>query len=131
VLVDQPDHDDARVRPVAKGGFYALAREWNAEGRVAPDAARPGELAQAYLDRGQLLGFRRAGPARAVAVFGHQEVEIAMDPGVHHVWYRERTQLTDPGPTTFLLGVLGVALLVGLVVLVAESDDSSILVNVN
>jgi len=131
VLIDQPDHHDARVRPVRKGGFYALAREWDENGRVDPGAARPGELAQAYLDVGQLLGFRRTGPDRVIAVFGAQEVEIELTPGVHHVWYRERAQWSDPGPTTFLLGALGIAALVGLVVLAANSDDSNINLSFN
>jgi len=131
VLVDDPQHDDARVRPVTKAGFYALAREWDQNGRVAADAPRPDELAQAYLDVGQLLGFRRAGPDRVVAVFGTQEIEIQLTPGVHHVWYHERAQWTDPGATTFLLGALGVAALVGLIVVLANSDDSSVNINVN
>ena len=131
VLVDDPQHDNARVRPVTKAGFYALTREWDQNGRVAADAPRPDELAQAYLDVGQLLGFRRAGPDRVVAVFGTQEIEIQLTPGIHHVWYRERTQWTDPGATTFLLGALGVAALVGLIVVLANSDDSSVNINVN
>ena len=139
VLVDQADGSEARVRPVTKSGFYALAREWNAQGRVDADAARPGQLIETYLDRGELLGFRRiasgppSGPGsdQVVAVFGSQQITVHLDPGVHHVWYRERGQWSDPGATTFLLGVLGVVLLVGLVVLVANSDDSSVNVNIN
>ena len=135
LVTDGPAADEARVRPVKKAGFYALVREWDLQGRVSADAARPGSLVQTYLDRGELLGFRRissaAEPDRVVAVFGGQELAIQLDPGVHHVWYRERSQWSDPGAATFLLGVLGVVVLVGLVVLVANSDDSSVNINVN
>ncbi len=131
VVTHQADQDQARVRPVSKGGFYALVREWDAQGRVSADTAPPGELAQAYLDPGELLGFRRTGPGRVIAVFGPQEVEIQLDPGVHHVWYRERTAWSHAGSTTFWLGALGVAAVVGLVVLLANSDDSRVNINVN
>ena len=139
VVVADPAARDARVRPVKKAGFYALVREWDPRGRVSDDAARPGRLIQTYLDRGELLGFRRAASPpgsgadaiRAVAVFGDQDLTIRLDPGVHHVWYRERGPWSDAGASTFLLGVLGIAVLVGLIFVVAESDDSSVNINVN
>ncbi len=131
VLIDHAHHPDARVRPVSKGGFYALVREWDQAGHVAADARGPGELAQAYLDRGQLLGFRRTAEDQVVAIFGSQSIVLRIDPGVHHVWYREQGHWSDPEHTTFWLGALGIAALVGLVFLVAQSDDSSVNINVN
>lgn len=131
VLIDRADHPDARVRPVSKDGFYALVREWDRDGHVAPDVSGPGEVTQGYLDQGQLLGFRRTADNQVVAVFGSQSIAIHIDPGVHHVWYREQDHWSDPARTSFWLGALGIAALVGLVFLVAESDDSSVNIDVN
>lgn len=131
VLADDPDHRDARVKPVSRGGFYTLIREWDEDGDVPRDAPPPGEVRQVYVDAGELLGFHPpeggltdpSGERTALAIDGSRSVTITLADGVHYVWYRENND-ADQIAQDLLLILGGAALIVGIVVLAANGDGT-------
>lgn len=125
VVTDDPAARGARVRPVSREGYYALAREWDRGGEVARAAAGPATLGEVYLSPGELLGFRTTAAGELVAVGGDLRFPLEPDAGVHHVWYLENP---NPGVAWSQIGlvVLTAALVVGIVALVANADQSTV-----
>ena len=125
VYVDNPNAYAAQARPLSKGGFYVLVRELSPRHVVTAGSPLAAEITQVYAERGDVLGFRRSADGGIVAVDGAREIVLVTGEGIHHIWYRESNDWASAS-NTLLITVLAVALIGGLVVLIANSDDRSV-----